>query len=132
MHKPLRFRTREEQRAVFSRLSYSDFNKKTNRDFKVLIKDRLSKESFSDFNKRTDREFKKDIPIKLKDILFTDKTLKVKHSVYGAEVPFDKFWYEVDLTKKNEFSNDVDDEDDEDGLDRAMYSTLFSENERHG
>jgi hypothetical protein len=125
MFKPLKFRSREEQRAVFSRLSYSEFNRKTDRDYKTLIKNRLNKESFSDFNKRSDIEFKKDIPHTFKDILFTDNTLDVKHTIYGADVPYDKFWYEVDLTKKNEFSNDEDDEDDD--LNRGLYSTLFSE-----
>jgi hypothetical protein len=92
MRKPLRYRSREEQKAFFSMHSRSK-----------------SSESFSTFNKRMDVEFKEDIPHGLKDIILTDKNIKMKHTFFGADRPLDEFWFEADK-KKNRFSEDNDDD----------------------
>jgi hypothetical protein len=68
-----------------------------------------SKESFSDFIKRTDVEFNKDIPHGLKSIILTDKNIKMKHTFFGADKPYDEFWFESNR-KKNRFSEDADDD----------------------
>ena len=84
--------------------SYSEFNKKTDSDMYSELKRRLS-ESPSKLYEETDRDFKKGYPTKLKDIALTDKTMDMKHSWFGADRPYDEFYFETVANKSKEKAN---------------------------
>jgi hypothetical protein len=132
MRTPLRFRSRDEQKAVFSRRqSYRDFCDEANKDFwgKLASQSSVKDTSFIDFNRKTNKEFNSGCPITLKDKLLTEKNMEVKHTFFGADVPYDKFWFETDA-RKNKFSIDEDpdfvEEEGSMGVDR-MAMGAFSE-----
>jgi hypothetical protein len=84
MRRPLRDRSREEQKAVFSRIN-----------------------SYSGFNRKMNEEFKAGIP-STREVVFTDKSMDMKHTYFGADRPLDEFWQETEVNKKkeeNKFSN---------------------------
>ena len=122
MRLPLRLRSRDEQRAIFSRLSYSDFNRKANGDLVKLVSERLHEGSFRDWSKSKDGEFKSGYPTTIKDIAFSDKTMKMKHTIYGGEQSYDRFWFET-----NKFSAEPDIESFDSDGDISSGAGVFSE-----
>jgi hypothetical protein len=108
----LRGRSRSEQKAIFANMSsglkkansYNGFSDKVNSDFRVEFVKAL-REPIGPTSKHLDVEYKEGIP-SLKDAIFTDKTLKVEHTIFGCDKPYDEFWFE---RKKKRFSNGTED-----------------------
>jgi len=126
MRTPLRFRSRDEQKAVFSkRQSYREFCDVANKDFwgKLASQSSVKDMSFIEFNRKINKDFNSGYPNTLKDKLLTNKNMEVKHTYFGADVPYDKFWFETDA-RKNKFSIDEDpyfvEEEGSMGIDRMV------------
>jgi len=105
MRKPFYLRSRDEQRAAFSKMSYREFCDKANKDMWNQLADSSSVKdmSFKEFNRKTDAEFRAGYPSSMKDKLLTDKTMEMKHTYFGGDVPYDKFWFEG-KNKKNDIN----------------------------
>lgn len=108
----MRNRSRSEQKAIFANMSsglkkansYNGFSDKVNSEFRVEFVKALQ-EPIGPTSKRLDAEYKEGIP-SLKDSIFTDKTMKVEHTIFGCDRPYDEFWSE---RKKKRFSNGNED-----------------------
>ena len=128
MRVPLGLRSRDEQKAAFSRMSYREFCDKANKDFWGTLASGSSVKdmSFRQFNDKLNKEFSAGYPSSTKDKLLTDKSIHMRHTVYGAEQPYDKFWFEGG---QNKFSRDCAfslDDELSDGGDVPIATGVFS------
>jgi hypothetical protein len=103
------FFSEQSRKAAFARMgamanpksfhdSYDKFNKKTDKDMYSELDRRLHK-SPSELYKKADEDFREGYPVSIKDIAFTEKTIKMRHTPFGLD-SLDKFWFE----KKSKFS----------------------------
>lgn len=127
MRVALRLRSRAEQKAVFSKMSYREFCDKANKDFwnKLASGSSVKDMTFREFNKKLDKEFNAGYPSSFKDKILTDKTMEMKHTYFGMDRPYDEFWFER-KNKFSELSEYPDDAFDDDDYDYRYPTTELS------
>lgn len=91
---------------------FADFNIRENKNIADGVNRRLKEKSLMEFIKETDKDFNEGIPQLHGEKLRTDKTLKMKHTFFGADRPYDEFWFETEDNKlkeekDNKFSDGV-------------------------
>jgi len=130
MRLPLRLRSRDEQKAVFSRSSYREFCDKANKDFWNKLADGSSVKnmSFKEFNKKADDDFDKGYPHTTKDVLLTDKNMDMKRTWFGADRSYEQFYYE---DKPSKFSMSPDESYDDLDYEAPVAAGVFSGKSRY-